>query len=287
MSSPNTESQLLESIVEKLDEITICQRRFQARLDILEEVRLENLEEATPLQARAPTIRPESGPPSPAVAATAGASAPGASDVQGEFKALQDSLSRVKLPSNLRLNEGRQGIRRSDQPLLNVITRCARYTEAILKLLSSTDEQVDLDAVNFAAYSQIKYLQDEYAALVVNNTFDPTTSRLFRAMQRNTTGLSSDAQETLKQAASLAAVSRPTREAGGYTNNSNNTGYNNFGGFYRGRGRGNRGSRGRGRPDIFHGFSSSSPFPPRRSWTPSQTDTPTMPSDGQGHSGGI
>ena len=51
-------------------------------------------------------------------------------------------------------------------------------------------------------------------------------------MQRNTTGLSSDAQETLKQAASLAAVSRPTREAGGYTNNSNNTCYNNFGGFY-------------------------------------------------------
>ena len=136
MSSPNTESQLLESIVDKLDEITICQRRFQARLDTLEEVRLDNLEEATPLQARAPTNRPESDPPSPAVAATAGASAPGAPDVQGEFKALQDSLSWVKLPSNLRLNEGRQGIRRTDQPLLNVITRCARYTETILKLLS-------------------------------------------------------------------------------------------------------------------------------------------------------
>ena len=90
MSSPDTESQLLESIVDKLDEITICQRRFQARLD--------NLEEATPLQARAPANRLESGPPSPAVAATAGASAPGAPDVQGELKALQDSLTRVKLP---------------------------------------------------------------------------------------------------------------------------------------------------------------------------------------------
>ena len=83
MSSPDTESQLLESIVDKLDKITICQRWFQARLD--------NLEEAMPLRDRAPANRPESGPSSPAVAAMAGASGPGVPDVQGEFKTLQDS----------------------------------------------------------------------------------------------------------------------------------------------------------------------------------------------------
>ena len=36
-------------------------------------------------------------------------------DLQGDFQALKDSLSRVKLPTDLRLNESRQGIQRKDQ----------------------------------------------------------------------------------------------------------------------------------------------------------------------------
>lgn len=42
-------------------------------------------------------------------------------DLQGDFKSLKDSLARIKLPAELKLNESRQGIRRSDQPALNIV----------------------------------------------------------------------------------------------------------------------------------------------------------------------
>ena len=38
--------------------------------------------------------------------------------------------------------------------------------------------------------AQMKYIQDEYAGLLVQETFDATTSKLFKSMQKNSTALS-------------------------------------------------------------------------------------------------
>jgi len=122
--------------------------------------------------------------------ASAGATG-GSQDIQGDFQALKDSLSRIKRPADLKLNESRQGIQRQDQPVFNVLCKCSPYNETLVKLLSTIEPgssvtQETLDQLFLIAQAQGPYLQDEYAALIVNGQFDNKTSKLFRALQKNT-----------------------------------------------------------------------------------------------------
>lgn len=68
--------------------------------------------------------------------------------------------------------------------------------------------------------AQIRYLQDGYASILVNSDFDSTTSTLFRAMKKNTSGLNASSSETIQSAASLSAAvkSPPTRQYSGFSN---------------------------------------------------------------------
>ena len=82
----------------------------------------------------------------------------------------------------------------------------------------------------------------------MNSQFDNSTSKLFRALQKNTSGLNPESLETLRSAATIAAAGRPATR-GGFTG--------------RGRGRFNSG-RGGNSGDVFHHFSGRQ-FP-RRQW---------------------
>ena len=62
------------------------------------------------------------------------------------------------------------------------------------------------------AYAQMKFLQEEYAALVVNSSFDPNVAKLFRALQKNS-GFSQETMEQLKNAATIASAYRPPSQA--------------------------------------------------------------------------
>lgn len=208
-----------------------------------------------------PVSRPNEHLPS-AYSAISGHAVPGSpqggatgesSDIQGEFQCLRDSLTRIKLPSELKLNDSRQGIRRTDQPLLNVVAKCGRYNETLVKLLTTIEPgsvitQETLDQLFVIAHAQCRYLQDEFASLVVNSQFDSNTSKLFRALQKNTSGLNSTSLETLRSAATIAAASR-TATRGGYSG--------------RGRQRGSFQSGGQ-RSDVFSQFTNRN-FP-RRQW---------------------
>ena len=62
---------------------------------------------------------------------TSGVSGTANPDIQGEYQYIRDDLARVQLPAELRLNDSRQGIRRADQPVYNVIAKCGRYSETL------------------------------------------------------------------------------------------------------------------------------------------------------------
>lgn len=180
------------------------------------------------------------------------------SDIQGDFSALKDSLARIKLPTELRLNESRQGIKRSDVPVLNILSKCSRYSETTAKLLSTIEPgssvtQETLDQLFLICHAQCKYVQDEYAAILVNGQFDQSTSRIFRALQKNTSGLNADSLDTLRSAATLSAASRTTAPARGASTSS----YESGRGGYRG------GQRGGRRGDVFNSFASRQ-FPSSR-----------------------
>lgn len=137
-------------------------------------------------------------------------------DAQEDFQSIKDSLQKVKLPPELKLNESKQGIKREDQQTLNVLSRTARYAETTLKLLSTFDdipfnESVDnkLAQIVKIQQAQICYLRDEYASLIVQSKFDKATSQTFRALQKNTSGLNAQALQNLKLASAISASSVP------------------------------------------------------------------------------
>ena len=214
--------------------------------------------ETAPDQAQAETPPPRRDEP------TSGSpSAHAGPDVQGEFAAVRECYQRVKLPSDLRLSESRTGIRREDQSAFNIASRSARYVETTLKILSLIDRQEDsnrdIDNLFTVSLAHMRYLQDEYSSLVVQGSFDHTTSRLFRQLQRQTSGLTGEAVENLHRAAGLAAVVNRAPN-----NSSSARGRGGSRGFSRGRGRGRfspNDRAGGGSSDFFYRYAPRQPFP--------------------------
>ena len=136
--------------------------------------------------------------------------------VESDYQRIKASVQSFRLPAELSLQEARQGIKREDIPMFNVLAKSARFSETILKLCAQAteDNQLQAEEVFSVACASIKYLQDEYAALVVNSSFDPNVSKLFRALQKNT-GFSQETMEQLKNAATIASAYRPQQSARG------------------------------------------------------------------------
>lgn len=169
------------------------------------------------------------------------------SEIQEKFNVIKSSVEKVILPTQYKLHDSRSGIKREDQPVLNVVGKCGRYIETALKLMSEADEgkEVDLGSLLIVLVANLKFLQDEYAALLVKGRFDSNTSQLFRSLQKNNSGFDEHSLQNVRVAAELSSIAtrfQPT--------------YNQRGGFrggYRGRGRG-------GDRDIFHSLRGTS-FP--------------------------
>ena len=131
--------------------------------------------------------------------------------VDAEYQRIRCSVQSVRLPANLTLQESRQGVKREDLPLFNVLAKCARYTETMMKLCASADGDSHENVFN-VSYAMMKYIQDEYTALIVSSTFDPNVSRVFRSLQRNT-GFTPEAMEHLRSATTIASAYRPQTNA--------------------------------------------------------------------------
>ena len=86
-------------------------------------------------------------------------------EIQAEFQYLKDSVRRINIPNDLRINVERAGIKREDQSKLNVIQNCAKYSETILKIvINSPDSNTELiQNITVIATAQQRYLQGEYA----------------------------------------------------------------------------------------------------------------------------
>lgn len=155
----------------------------------------------------------------------------GFNDIQEKFNIIKASVEKVILPTQLKLHDSRSGIKREDQPVLNVVGKCGRYIETALKLISEGDEgnRVDIGQIAIVLVANLRFLQDEFAALLVKGRFDNNTSQLFRSLQKNNSGFDEQSLHNVRVAAELSSIAnrfQPTSQnRGGYR------------GGYRGRGR--------------------------------------------------
>ena len=131
-------------------------------------------------------------------------------DIQGSFQSICDAVQRIKLPAELCLKQSKQGVSRENQTTYNLITRSAKYTETSVKLLSTLKEgevsEVDLQNLFTVQLAHTRYLQDELASIIVQSQFDPTTTKLFRSLQRNSSVFTPEALENLRRAAAISAA---------------------------------------------------------------------------------
>lgn len=158
-----------------------------------------------------------------------------AADVQRDWERLRESLTKIPVPTGFKVNDSTAGLKSEHRQVSKIISKCARYAEVGIKVLSSIkhdDSEVGInkaviDSIFVGLAAQINFLQNEYAALVVKATFDEDTSRIFRQFENNTSNFSTSALHNIKVAAEIAALqnrNRPTQTRG-----------------WRGRGRGGRG----------------------------------------------
>ncbi|KAH3694494.1 hypothetical protein DPMN_081934 [Dreissena polymorpha] len=73
---------------------------------------------------------------------------------------------------------------------MNVLSKCGRYCETGIQLLYSLEagmeiDQETLDGLFLIQHAQIKFLQEEFAALLVGGQFDASTAKIVRSLQKN------------------------------------------------------------------------------------------------------
>ena len=179
------------------------------------------------------------------------AQASDSTDVQGAYNVIKDTVQKVKLPQDYKLNDNRFAVSKQDNATYNLINRCARYTETSLKLLQELAPSIEegsgiedsLDKVLTVQIAQQRYLQEQYAALVVQKDFGNHTARVFKSLQSNTSAFPQASLENLRAAVQLTSITPPT------TGTSSRGNWNQWRGRSRGRGY-QSGYRGRG--DTFH-----------------------------------
>ena len=155
--------------------------------------------------------------------------------IQEEFQTIKDSLQKVKLPADQKLNDSRVGINRAEQPLYNVVSKCGRYIETAIKWVGIQEpgkvSQEDLVTLHNILLANLRYLQSEYQALLVQSQFDKDTSRFFRSLQKDNNNFSETALRNLRAAVEVSSLrGRPAAADRGFYRGNSPRGR----GFYRG-----------------------------------------------------
>ena len=135
------------------------------------------------------------------------------SDLQAEFRSIREGVAKVKLPQDLIVGDSRAGVGKAEVPRFQVIQKCARFQETVLKVLSSISAPDPVtDQLTTLALAQVRYLQEEYTNLIVSNQFDETTAQLFKTLQQNPAAFTPGAVENLQRAVTIAGARQHSRQ---------------------------------------------------------------------------
>ncbi len=147
----------------------------------------------------------------------------GGDTIQEEFHVLQDTYSKVHLPSDVRFQGQTRGLKTECREQAAILHNAAKYAEVGLKILvdilrQSGDDNYwvneHLDELTQCFVAQLRYQQEEQSGLFVKGSFGSKTHSLFRQFRRNTTLLGTDDIEVLRVVATLAALPSESHQSG-------------------------------------------------------------------------
>ena len=178
-------------------------------------------------------------------------------NAQNAFKELRDKVSNIPCPAELKVRTDRSGIRRDDQAKINLIATCAKFSETLIKVAISDVQDADQlkqDVFAGAAYQQ-KTLQTEFSVILVDNSFDAATAKLYKQLRKNTSAFDPESLGAIKDAVAVRSQLRPYRP-------DSNPGRGSYrGSSFRGKSRGYFSGRGR---DVYRDSYQAVNFPHSR-----------------------
>ena len=132
-------------------------------------------------------------------------------ELKWEYEALRDSVARLRLPADYRMNDSKAGISTKDREQAAVLARSGKFIETGLKLMGEVQKHWNrpsemaeyLDGVLLSMTAHMRYLQEEHGALYVAGQYGDKTKNIYRSMQRCTSNLQPEDIENLKTAVSI------------------------------------------------------------------------------------
>ena len=130
-------------------------------------------------------------------------------NLKWEYEALRDSLVKVVLPPEYRINDPKAGINSKDKEVAAILGRSGRFVETGLKIVSEVQKSwnqdnqstgVLVDNLLLSLTAHMRYIQEEYTSLQVGGQYGNQTKQVFKSLQRNTSNLNPEGIENLKTA---------------------------------------------------------------------------------------
>ena len=94
-----------------------------------------------------------------------------AEDPQGVFQKIKDSVSKISLNSEFKVPDAKKGIKRQDHTAVEIIGKCGKYSETLMKVISSfqSGDSVDelVNYIFYIAFAQTRYLQERYSSSLI------------------------------------------------------------------------------------------------------------------------
>ena len=117
----------------------------------------------------------------------------------------------MRLPNDLRINDLRVGISSKDREQAAILSKCGKFGETSLKLLSEIQANHTnpiymancIDNLYITQVALVRYIQEELSGLVIGSQFGGMTKTVFRALQKHTSVYMPDVIDSLKTAVTL------------------------------------------------------------------------------------
>ena len=127
-------------------------------------------------------------------------------DLEEEYQALCHHLNRLRPVPGEVLRDNHKGFKREFQTTARLISRCARRTENLLKILNLCARSEEIVDLTLIAKSQLQLLKTEYSCLIVaNDAENPKVAANYRRIKQGCTGMSKTDLEDYKLAVDISS----------------------------------------------------------------------------------